>query len=106
MSEPIDAAWTALRAALEARCRALHEEVRSYPTPIARCDEQLTHVIDQRDMAFGLLRAATELELARTALAREAWRARVGEFAGALGCIDEEPLAGVRARLVAALERR
>ena len=33
---------------LEQRIAELSEEIRSYPTPIARCDEQLTALLEQR----------------------------------------------------------
>ena len=46
----------AIRAYLE-RCRdALNDEVRRYPTPIARCDEQLTALLDARAEVMSLLR--------------------------------------------------
>jgi hypothetical protein len=43
------------KAYLEHLSRDLSEEVRHYPTPIARCDEQLTKLIEQRGQAFQLL---------------------------------------------------
>jgi len=33
---------------LEERIAELSEEIRRYPTPIARCDEQLTALIERR----------------------------------------------------------
>jgi chromosome segregation ATPase len=33
---------------LDAMIARLSEEIRHYPTPIARCDEQLTELIDRR----------------------------------------------------------
>jgi len=33
---------------LQRRLAELSEEIRRYPTPIARCDEQLTGLIEQR----------------------------------------------------------
>lgn len=38
-----------LRAALEARRRQLDAEIRSYPTPIPRCDAQFNHLMEERD---------------------------------------------------------
>jgi len=38
-----------IRAALAARWRALDDEVRHYPTPIARCDVQLPALLEARD---------------------------------------------------------
>jgi len=44
----VEAAWQALRAHLAARCRELDAEVSRYPTPISRCDVQLTKLLEQR----------------------------------------------------------
>jgi chorismate mutase len=33
---------------LERRIAELSEEIRNYPTPIARCDEQLTALLEER----------------------------------------------------------
>jgi hypothetical protein len=38
----------ASRKELEARLAELSDEVRRYPTPIARCDQQLTELLEQR----------------------------------------------------------
>jgi len=46
--------WDALRERLAARFRQLNDEIRHYPRPIARCDEQLTRLIEQRDRVRGL----------------------------------------------------
>jgi len=37
------------------RIDQLSDEIRHYPTPIARCDEQLTALIDERSRLLGLL---------------------------------------------------
>jgi hypothetical protein len=44
-----------IRAYLERRGRALSEAVRSYPTPIARCDEQLPALLESRREVLRLL---------------------------------------------------
>jgi DNA-binding GntR family transcriptional regulator len=61
-ADPIDAAWHMLRSHLEQRYRECYEAVRSYPTPIARCDEQLTQALADRDAALARLRLAEDLE--------------------------------------------
>ena len=33
---------------LRRRIEALSHEIRNYPTPIARCDEQLTQLLEER----------------------------------------------------------
>jgi hypothetical protein len=37
------------------RIEELSEEIRRYPTPIARCDEQLTALLDERSRLLVLL---------------------------------------------------
>lgn len=37
-----------MRAELLQRIEQLSQEIRHYPTPIARCDEQLTGLIEER----------------------------------------------------------
>jgi hypothetical protein len=37
---------------VEERIAELSDEIRSYPTPIARCDEQLAALIEQRTTLF------------------------------------------------------
>ena len=37
-----------MNADLERRIAELNAEIRHYPTPIARCDEQLTGLIEER----------------------------------------------------------
>jgi len=43
------------RRALEQRIAAISDEIRRYPTPIARCDEQLTALLDERSRLLKLL---------------------------------------------------
>jgi hypothetical protein len=43
------------RTALERRVAAISDEIRHYPTPIARCDEQLTALLDERSRLLSLL---------------------------------------------------
>ena len=51
---------------IERRITALSEEIRNYPTPIARCDEQLTALIDERTSLLGLLEKNKNPEAACT----------------------------------------
>jgi hypothetical protein len=44
-----------VRQALEGNKRALEAEVRQYPTPIPRCDEQFNHLYEQRSRVSTLL---------------------------------------------------
>ncbi len=40
---------------IERRIEELSREIRSYPGPIARCDEQLTALLDERSRLLSLL---------------------------------------------------
>ena len=40
---------------LSRRIAELSEEIRNYPTPIARCDEQLTALLDERSRLLVIL---------------------------------------------------
>jgi len=58
-----DGAWTALLDHLEGLRKAVQEEVRNYPTPIAGCDQQFNHLLEIRG------RIAVELRGIHQALA-------------------------------------
>jgi len=45
-------------AKLRARIEALSLEIRHYPTPIARCDEQLTKLLEERTRLLAELQEA------------------------------------------------
>jgi len=59
---------------LERRLAELSDEVRNYPTPIARCDEQLPALLEER----ARVREALERELQ----ARCKWLGEGGAHAG------------------------
>ncbi len=67
--ESIAALWAELKEHLEARFRELNDEIRHYPTPIARCDDQLTKLIEQRDHARAKLERADAADPARSSSA-------------------------------------
>ena len=72
-------ALDAMEALLARRVAALMDEVARYPTPIARCDEQLTRLIEQRSQAIGRLRALRDVAAALDTPARD-WLARVNRW--------------------------
>jgi hypothetical protein len=45
---------------LEQRIAVLSEEIRRYPTPLARCDEQLTSLLEERSRLVARLRRLEE----------------------------------------------
>lgn len=59
--DTVERAWNDLVAALREQESRLSAEVRAYPTPIARCDDQLPKLLDQRRNAVAALNAALEL---------------------------------------------
>jgi hypothetical protein len=96
MDKIIERAWRLLRDRLETRSRMLGHEVRTYPTPIARCDDQLPKAIALRDAASHALRRAGELEVDRARDAGEGWIGRARDFAEGLDPGDDEALAKAR----------
>ncbi len=107
MAESVVEAWTALMGELGARKRELGEAVRAYPTPIARCDDQLPKAIAQRDAAAMLVRSAVEVQGSRAALSTAQWHERVRDFALRLGAAeDDAALEETRRRVLVALEAR
>ncbi|MFY9317492.1 MAG: hypothetical protein WAO95_18285 [Burkholderiales bacterium] len=47
-----------MRADLQRRIAELSEEIRHYPTPIARCDEQLAALIEERALLLSQLKSS------------------------------------------------
>jgi hypothetical protein len=62
--------WIDLRDHLQRTGESLNLEIRSYPTPIAACDEQLTELLERRAMVLNELRRMEALET-RGALPRD-----------------------------------
>ncbi len=58
----LEPAWSALRRHLDARAADLCAAVRSYPGPIARCDDQLPLFIAERDEAVRLAARAAAVD--------------------------------------------
>jgi hypothetical protein len=90
--------WLELRRRLEARFRDLNEEIRHYPTPIARCDEQLTKLIEQRD---GVRTELGRIEAVGSPDAAFFLSALPSPFAE--GPADDDHVAASRSRLKAAI---
>lgn len=61
---PAGPAWAALSRWLDERGLVLREEVRDYPTPIARCDVQLTKLLEHRGAVISALGRMRALEAA------------------------------------------
>jgi len=85
-----------IRAALDAERRRLHEEIRAYPTPIPRCDQQFNYLIERRDLLACELARLDAADSAARADERAAW---LEAFIDSSACLD----AGAKSRLKAAL---
>jgi chromosome segregation ATPase len=64
----IPALWAELRRHLERRIAQLNSEISHYPTPIARCDQHLAALLEQRSTLYGRLQEMDELAAAIRAL--------------------------------------
>ena len=101
---PLIAAWSELKSYLERRSRELNEEVRNYPTPIARCDEQLTKLIEQRTRAINNLKRVTDAGATPAGDADRRWLAALDAFsADPQAATDDDTEIAIRSRLRAAL---
>ena len=97
---PLIAAWSELKSYLERRSRELNEEVRNYPTPIARCDEQLTKLIEQRTRAVNNLKLGIDAGPAQPGHADRRWLAALDAFiADPQAATDDETEIAIRSRL-------
>jgi hypothetical protein len=102
LSDSVTARWMELRDYLECRSRQLSQEVRAYPTPIARCDEQLSWLLEQRDRVHRELR---EMAAQPASDAQQWLQALDGFLTDSPGAANDQQEAALRARLRAAVAR-
>ena len=96
--------WSELECYLERRSRELNAEVRAYPTPIARCDDQLPKLLEQRGRANAQLQLARAADAAAPSIGSGPWlEARRQVLASPMVIEDDETESAIRARLQAAL---
>lgn len=88
-----------IRADLDCERQRLHEEIRAYPTPIPRCDQQFNALIDRREQLFAEL---ARLETAAAESTAEGETEALLAFIDSSACLDD----GSRQRLKAALCQR
>ena len=101
--EAVFDAWSALRAHLARRAAQLNDEVRRYPTPIARCDEQLPHLLEQRRRAVRHQRLAEEVETGMWAAPPADRLKRLAEFLATSDFVDDDDGELLRRQLADAL---
>jgi hypothetical protein len=86
-----------IRTLLESERRQVLEEIRNYPTPIPRCDQQFNHLIDRREL---LVQELARLDAtAASSVAASDRGARLDAFIGSCAGLD----ADLKLRLQAAL---
>ena len=90
-----------LRDYLEGRIGLLNEEIRTYPRPIARCDEQLAKLLDQRTRLREPLQRM--IEFAERDPSGGECRAVIEAFMELPASSDDEAGEKLRAHLAAAL---
>ena len=83
-----DLAWSRLREHLRSLTSAIQDEIRTYPTPIAGCDQQFNYLLEKRDQLVGEASSIDE------ALARGDVRL-AGSIVRASRHIDEDLKAGL-----------
>jgi hypothetical protein len=77
-----------IRALLESERRQILEEIRNYPTPIPRCDQQFNHLIERREL---LVQELARLDAAAgTSVAPGDRGARLDAFIDSCACLDAE----------------
>jgi hypothetical protein len=103
MARPPDApaSLAALAARLSDRAATLAREVRDYPTPIARCDDQLTGLLERRSRLYRALAALDAFtQDAGAAAARAALQSALGALEpGDLDAAGDATCAATRAAL-------
>lgn len=86
---------------LDRERQRIRGEIRAYPTPIPRCDQQFNHLIDRRE------RLSAELARLEDATAPGAAASDAGEdllaFIDASRCLDDESKQGLKVALCEAL---
>ena len=83
-----DLAWSGLREHLRSLTSAIQDEIRTYPTPIAGCDQQFNYLLEKRDQLIG------EANSINDAISRGDLRL-ASSIVRASGHIDEDVKAGL-----------
>ena len=100
-SDAVVELWTMFRRHLAARIREINEEIAHYPTPIARCDEQLTKLLEQRARVFRQEKVAAELGPMPLRDADAGWLKRISDYVTDLEpCDDDDIETALRSRLL------
>ena len=96
-------AWQSFASHLQARAAEINDEVAHYPTPIARCDEQLSKLLEQRSRVFRQLKEVRMLGAMPAGALAPRWIASVSEFCADLEPCDDDAERTLRERLTRAV---
>ena len=104
MDEHVDLArgWASMRAQLEAERKRIVEEIRAYPTPIPRCDEQFNHLIERRERLASALSRLDDVE--RSSAAAPADASRLEAFIDASDGLDDDSRRRLKSALAAEMK--
>ena len=80
--------WGRISAFLESERGRIHDEIRAYPTPIPRCDEQFNYLLEKRERLFQELARLDTASRSSTGAGDDA--ARIEEFIDSSGYLDED----------------
>jgi len=98
--DPVIDCWSELERYLERRSRELNAEVRGYPRPIARCDDQLPKLLEQRARANEQLQRAWAADAAAPSPLSDPWlEVRRQILASPMVIEDDQTETAIRARL-------
>jgi hypothetical protein len=92
--------WSKFRKHLATRIRDINDEVARYPRPIARCDVQLSKLLEERARVYRQLNLSAELGNPRSDTDAR-WLRRVDDYLAKLeACADDDVEADLRCRLL------
>ncbi len=86
--------WERIRSHLESKKHSINQQITTYPTPIAGCDEQFNHLLRQQTEVSGELARLKEKE-SESLRARDA-AAVVDEFLESATQIDPQEKESIR----------
>jgi chorismate mutase len=101
--ELLQAIWTEIKGHLKDRKRCIDEEIRTYPTPIPRCDAQFNYLLEQRTRLSQELGRITAL--AESGLGAGDYLGLIEEFIKSPPCTDDEAEQAMISHLKAELSK-
>ena len=94
--------WAEIENCLEQERTRVYDQIRTYPTPIAACDQQFNFLLDRQSKivaALARLRTAAHESTAHESATQSDAIERIDAFIDSSGCLDIELLRAIRSRL-------